>query len=337
MKRLLDILENSRRAVVVGHKNPDGDSLGSCLVWAQVLREVYGVEAATVVPDGFPDFLRWLPGIDSVINYERKAAEVEKLLNDADVVFCLDFNEPSRVGAMEDALLRTKAPKVLIDHHLDPDIDALVAISDPTKCSTCELIYTLMRQLGISDRINKDWATLLYCGMMTDTGGFTYNSSRAELYDVVSELLSQGIDKDEIYRNVYHNYSSWAVRFRGYIMSQKLNVYDELHASYFAISREEMRAFHFVKGDAEGLVNVPLTIKGMRLSISLREDTERDNCVWVSLRSQGDFPANVVAERFFGGGGHVNAAGGHLEASLDEAEKVAREAIKAFEKELKNV
>lgn len=166
--------------------------------------------------------------------------------------------------------------------------------------------------------------------MMTDTGGFTYNSTRPEIFYIVSQLLTKDIDKDKIYRNVFNNFSPWAIRLRGYLMSQKLNVFGDIHASYFTISRRDMRDFHFIKGDAEGLVNEPLKIKGMRLSVSLREDDRRDNTIWVSLRSVDDFPCNKMAADFFNGGGHLNASGGRLYCSLDEAERIVRNAFEQY-------
>ena len=182
------------------------------------------------------------------------------------------------------------------------------------------------------EAMNKKCAACIYCGMMTDTGGFTYNSNQPEIFFIVSQLLTKGIDKDKIYRNVFNNFSPWAIRLRGYLMSQKLNVFNDLHAAYFSISRREMRDFHFIKGDAEGLVNEPLKIKGLRLSISLREDDRRDNLVWVSLRSVDNFPCNKMAADFFNGGGHLNASGGRLHCSLDEAERTVRRALAHYEK-----
>jgi phosphoesterase RecJ-like protein len=172
--------------------------------------------------------------------------------------------------------------------------------------------------------------------MMTDTGGFTYGSNRPEIFFIISQLLTKGINKDKIYRNVYHNYSSWAIRLRGFIMYNKLNVLDSVHASYFTLTRKEMELFHFMKGDAEGLVNIPLQIKGMKLSISLREDNQKDNLIWVSLRSIDDFPCNKMAEEFFNGGGHLNASGGKLSCTMEEAEEIVREAIKSYEELLKS-
>ena len=171
--------------------------------------------------------------------------------------------------------------------------------------------------------------------MMTDTGGFTYNSTRPEIYTIIGMLLTTGIDKDKIYRNVFNNYSQWAIRFRGYLMSECLTVSDEYHAAYFTVSRHDMKRFHFVKGDLEGLVNEPLRIKGLKFSVSLREDDRHDNLVLVSLRSVDDFPCNEVAAEFFNGGGHLNASGGKLHCSLKEAEAVTQRAILKFSDRLK--
>ena len=165
---------------------------------------------------------------------------------------------------------------------------------------------------------------------MTDTGGFTYNSNNPEIFYIISQLLTKGIDKDKIYRNVYNNYSAWAIRLRGHLMSERLIVMEEQNATYFTITRKDMKDFHFIKGDAEGLVNEPLRIKGIKLSISLREDDRRDNLIWVSLRSVDDFPCNKMAEQYFNGGGHLNASGGHLFCSMEEAERITKEAITEF-------
>ncbi len=332
---LLSILSQSKQVVVVGHKSPDGDALGSCLSWAGYLRTKWGIEATVIVPDSYPDFLQWMPESQTIMRYDKHKEEAEALIAKADCIFCLDLNQLSRTAALEKPLAESKAKKVMIDHHLQPEMDTVLTISHTEMSSTSELVFRIVWQLGDFELMDKKWATQVYCGMMTDTGGFTFNSTRPEIFFIICELLTKGINKDKIYRNVYNNYSSWAIRLRGYIMSQKLNVFEDLHASYFAISKADMDEFRFIKGDAEGLVNVPLTIKNMKLSISLREDDRKENSIWVSLRSVDDFPANEVAACFFNGGGHLNAAGGHLDCSLDEACKVVRQAIQAFSEQLK--
>lgn len=330
-----ELIAASVHVVICCHKSPDGDALGAMLAWGEYLR-LQGKEALMVVPDAFPDYLRWLPNVEKVVRYDKHQERVDASLKEADLVFCLDFNTTDRVESMKESLDASSAKKVMIDHHLDPNIPNAMIISRPEMCSTCELMFQLLWQLGKFEEMNRKIAACIYCGMMTDTGGFTFNSTRPEIFFIISQLLTKGINKDKIYRNVYNNYSSWAIRLRGYILYNKMNVIDHLHASYFVLTRQEMERFHFMKGDAEGLVNIPLQIKGMKLSISLREDNQRENLVWVSLRSVDDFPCNKMAAEFFNGGGHLNASGGKLFCSVVEAEKIVREAIKSYEELLKN-
>ena len=328
---LKENINNSNRIVICCHKSPDGDALGSSLAWAEYLR-TQGKEPDIIVPDAYPDFLQWLPGSERIIRYDKHAADkTDEMLQKADLIFCLDFNGTNRVDEMKYALEQSPAHKIMIDHHLDPSMDTVLTVSHPQMSSTSELVFRIIWQLGGFEEMSRKCAVCIYCGMMTDTGGFTYNSNQPEIFFIVSQLLTKGIDKDKIYRNVFNNFSPWAIRLRGYLMSQKLNIFNDLHAAYFTISRRDMRDFHFIKGDAEGLVNEPLKIKGMRLSISLREDDRRDNTIWVSLRSVDDFPCNLVASEFFNGGGHLNASGGRLHCTLDEAERVVRRAFAHYE------
>ncbi|WP_308246794.1 DHH family phosphoesterase [uncultured Prevotella sp.] len=328
---LKENINNSNRIVICCHKSPDGDALGSSLAWAEYLR-TQGKDPDIIVPDAYPDFLQWLPGSERIIRYDKHAADkADEMLQKADLIFCLDFNGTNRVDEMKYALEQSPAHKIMIDHHLDPSMDTVLTVSHPQMSSTSELVFRIIWQLGGFEEMSRKCAVCIYCGMMTDTGGFTYNSNQPEIFFIVSQLLTKGIDKDKIYRNVFNNFSPWAIRLRGYLMSQKLNIFNDLHAAYFTISRRDMRDFHFIKGDAEGLVNEPLKIKGMRLSISLREDDRRDNTIWVSLRSVDDFPCNLVASEFFNGGGHLNASGGRLHCTLDEAERVVRRAFAHYE------
>lgn len=329
------LIEESKHIVIFCHRNPDGDALGSSLGMAAYLKQKGKEDVKVIVPDMFPNFLQWLPGAIDIMRYDKKKEEVEEAVKAADLMFCLDFNDASRTADLEPLITGSEARKILVDHHLNPSVDADVVVSHPEACSTCELVFRLIWQTGGFEEMDKAAAVPLYCGMMTDTGGFTYNSTRPEIFFIISQLLTKGINKDKIYRNVFNNFSPWAIRLRGYLMSQKLNVFGDIHASYFTISRRDMRDFHFIKGDAEGLVNEPLKIKGMRLSVSLREDDRRDNTIWVSLRSVDDFPCNKMAADFFNGGGHLNASGGRLRCSLEEAEKVARRAIAHYEDLLK--
>lgn len=322
-------IRQSRRAVICAHRGPDGDAVGSSLGWAEYLKSV-GKEVSIVLPNPFPDFLRWLPNSHLIRFYQRHEAEASRIVREADLIFCLDFNALSRLQDMQDVVAKAGADRVIIDHHLDPDREmAKQVLSFPELSSTSEIVFRLIWQLGGYDAMTKQGAASLYTGMMTDTGGFTYSSSRPEIYEIISLLLMKGIDKDKIYRNVFNVYSVDRIRLTGYILHEKLRFYAGNRASLFTLTREEMRRFRFIRGDAEGLVNMPLQVKGMRLSISLREDTEKD-VVRVSLRSVDDFPCNRMAEEFFNGGGHLNASGGELPFPLEEAVKTAECAIEAY-------
>ena len=330
---LRSLIEDATTVVLCCHQNPDGDALGSMLALGEVLRQL-GKAPLMVAPDQYPDYLQWLPNSEKIVRYDKHKEQVETTLKIADLVFCLDFNTVSRTDELAPALNASPARKVLIDHHLGPDIDAVVCISHPEASSTSELVFRVVWQMGLFETLGKHFAVPVYCGMMTDTGGFTYNSSNCDIYYIVSQLLTKHIDKDKIYRNVYHNYSEHRLRLVGHVLCNKLVVDNERHAAYYTLDRQDLKRFHFIKGDAEGLVNMPLQIKGLKLSISLREDTDKD-VIWVSLRSVDQFPCNEVAARFFNGGGHLNASGGRLNCSMAEAVKVVEQAFLAFEDKLK--
>ena len=334
LARLSQLISDAETILITCHKSPDGDAIGSSLGLADYLRHL-GKEPVVIVPDQYPDFLMWLPNTEKIIRYDKQRDKADLLFKIADLVFCLDYNAPSRVDEMEEALVSSPATRVLIDHHLNPDVPADLIISEPEASSTCELVFRLVWQMGAFPNLTRQFAVPIYCGMMTDTGGFTYNSSRPEIFFIISELLTKRIDKDKIYRNVYHNYSESRIRLMGYVMYEKLVYMPEYNAAYYTLTKDELKRFRFIKGDAEGLVNIPQQIKGLRLSISLREDTEKDRVVWVSLRSVDNFPCNLMAEEFFNGGGHLNASGGRLNCSMDEAVKIVKDAIIAYENKLK--
>ena len=332
--QLRSLIADSNTIVLCCHISPDGDAIGAVLGWAEVLRQM-GKSPVMVVPDQYPDYLQWLPNTDKLVRYDKRKDYVDMVLKIADLVCCLDFNTLSRIESLGEAIEASPARKLLIDHHPQPDVPAVLSISHPNLSSTCELVFRIAWQLGLFPVLGKHFVVPTYCGMMTDTGGFTFNSSSPDIYFIISQLLTKHIDKDKIYRNVYHNYSEHRLRLVGHVLCNKLVVDSERHASYFTLTRQDLHRFHFIKGDAEGLVNMPLQIKGLKLSISLREDTERENLIWVSLRSVDQFPCNEVAARFFNGGGHLNASGGRLYCTMEEAVKVVEQAFHAFEDTLK--
>lgn len=328
------IVDEGSAFVITCHQHPDGDAIGSSLGLAEYLR-TQEKDVVVIVPDQYPDFLTWLPNTEKIVRYDKHKEQADLLIRAADVIFCLDYNTASRTAQMEESLLASKAQKIMIDHHLAPDMPVALLVSRPEASSTSELVFRLIWQLGDFGTQTKKFAVPIYCGMMTDTGGFTYNSSDPDIFFIVSQLLTKGINKDKIYRNVFHTFSENRLRLVGYVLLEKMIVDQQRHAAYFTLSRQDLRRFHFMKGDAEGLVNMPLQMKGLKLSVSLREDTEKDNLVWVSLRSVDTFPCNQMAEEFFNGGGHLNASGGRLMCSLADAVKVVQQAILHYENLLK--
>ena len=333
-KRLFEsALASASKIVITAHKSPDGDAVGSSLAWKHYM-EFLGKQATVIVPDNAPDFLHWLPGYNEIITFDKHKEEAEKAINEAELIFCLDYNELSRTEEVQPAIEKAKAKRIVIDHHVGPTIEAILTVSHPEASSTSELVFKTIYQLSGTKAISHDTAVCIYCGMMTDTGGFTFNSSDPNIYLIISELLKKKIDKDVIYNRVFHNYSPSALRFRSYIILNKLKVVETLHASYYTVTKKEMKEFNFIKGDLEGVVNVPLTMKGHKLSISLREDRDKPNLVFVSLRSSCGFHCRQMAAEFFNGGGHEDAAGGKLFCSIDEAEKTAMRAILAFKDQL---
>ena len=328
------LISNANNILITCHKSPDGDAIGATLAWAEYLTSI-GKEPTMIVPDQFPDFLTWLPNSQKIVRYDKHREKCDMLFKIADLIYCLDYNTPSRVDEMEQSLVNSPANRVLIDHHLKPEVPAVLTISQPEACSTCELIFRIVWQMGAFEQQTRHFAVPVYCGMMTATGGFLYNSTRCEIYFIISQLLTKHIDKDRIYRNVYHNYSEDRIRLMGYVLYEKLVYIPEYNAAFYTLTKDELRRFHFIKGDAEGLVNIPQQIKGLKLSISLREDTDKPNIIWVSLRSVDDFPCNLMAEQFFNGGGHLNASGGRINGTMQDAIETVRKAIEAFADRLK--
>ncbi len=223
-KQLQQLIIEAEHIVICAHKSPDGDALGSSLAWKSYLNQIGKTDVTVCMPDAYPDFLQWLPEANTVLRYDKNPEKVQETFNRADLVCCLDFNQYARVEAMRSTLEGCKAKRILIDHHLEPQTDNAITISQPNMSSTSEMIFYIISQLGGYNDMTKDCAQCIYCGMMTDTGGFTYNSTRPEIYFVIGQLLSKGIDKDNIYNRVFHNYSVNALRFRAHIIANKMKV-----------------------------------------------------------------------------------------------------------------
>ena len=319
--------ERADKIVIVSHVSPDGDAIGSSLGLAQFL-DSQDKTVNVIVPNAFPDFLKWMPGSKDILLYDRYKEFADKLKNEADIICCLDFNSLKRIEEMADSVATSPARKILIDHHLYPEDFCRIVISHPEISSTSELVFRLICRMGYFSDISREGAECIYTGMMTDTGGFTYNSNNREIYFIISELLSKGIDKDDIYRKVYNTYSESRLRLMGYVLSN-MKVYREYNSALISLTKEEQGKFDYIKGDSEGFVNIPLSIKNVRFSCFLREDTER-RIIKISLRSVGTFPCNKLAAEFFNGGGHLNASGGEFTGTMAEAKQVFEEALKKY-------
>ncbi len=316
-------LNKAEKIVIVVHVGPDGDAMGSSLALWHYLMTIEK-EPVVIVPTAFPNFLSWMPGSECVLVYEEKKSVCDEMITNAELIFTLDFNVPNRMAKMETAIMNAAAPKILVDHHLHPGDYAKVTISYPEISSTSELIFRLICRLGDFSKINLACAECIYTGMMTDTGAFTYNSNKPEIYTIINELIKLGVDKDDIYRRVFNNYSADRMRLMGYALYKKMKVYPEYKAALITLSLSELKEFNFQNGDAEGLVNMPLSIDGVVFSVFMREDHDK---IKISLRSQGTFPANKVSADLFNGGGHLNAAGGESYTTLEAAVKKFEEAL----------
>jgi len=326
-----ELLGKYDKIVIVTHVSPDGDAIGSSLGLYHYLNDL-GNNVNVIVPNSFPDFLKWIPGAKEIIDYERYTEFAKKLINEAELIFCLDFNIPKRTYLMAQTLEAAKGKKILIDHHPDPSDFCDVVISYPEISSTSELIFRLICRMGDFETMSYESATALYTGMMTDTGAFTYNSNNAEIYYIIGELLKKGINKDQIYSNVYHNYSEDRYRMLGYTLCDKMKIYPEYNSALIWLTNEEQGRFHVRKGDTEGFANLPLNIKGIIFSVFIREDND---FIKISFRSQGDFPSNRFAAECYNGGGHLNAAGGEFYGTMDDAITIFEKGLSRFGELLK--
>ena len=323
IEKARQLIDSHNKFVVCTHMSPDGDAVGSALATANFLRRK-GKEAHVVFSDPPGENLSFIPGYRDELVFDNQRdgtpdthAEAVKAIQEAECFFVVDLCTPSRMGSMSDEVMKNPAPKIVIDHHLDPSVEDFdVVISHPEASAACELVYTFFYQLGDDDKLNKDIATQLYCGMMTDTGQFVFSSSRAQVYFIIARLIQEGFDKEKLHRDLMLE-TERRVRLKGYVLQQKLQVLPEQKAAYFSLNKVELKRFNHQKGDSEGFVNMPLDIYGIQISAFFREEK---NFVKVSLRSKGDYPVNIIAQKFYNGGGHKNAAGGEFLGTLQQAE-----------------
>lgn len=319
-------IDEASRVAVLTHTNPDGDAIGSSLALALILRKK-GIDAQVIIPDGLPDFLRWLPGIEYSTTFAYKREKAIEIIEGADLIFCLDFNDPDRLNGVEEFMVKSSAKKVLVDHHEDPVPFADITISETWRGSVGEMIYLLTHSLFEEELIDQDVATCLYVAIMTDTGNFNYASSYPEVFHIVGELMKYDLEKDRIYSNVYDAFSEERLRLQGYCMQEKMVVLPKYHTAYISITDEELKRFNHRKGDTEGFVNIPFSVKGIRFTALFVEKKDR---IKASFRSRGTFPVNRIATDHYQGGGHINAAGGDSFVSMEETLRYFESLLPAY-------
>lgn len=317
-----------KKIAVLAHTNPDGDAIGSSLAWAKVLRSM-GHEVTCLVPNRYPAFLAWMPGIEDVIVAKEDNDKAVEAIDEADMIFFLDFNRIDRLENLSDHIMgNQKAVRLLIDHHLDPPVEEYALVfSDTTSCSTSYLVYNIAERLTGLDVFDKEAAEALYVGIMTDTGNFSFSFLTPGLFRAVAGLIEKGIDIPSINSMVYNSYSEGRVRLLGYVLLKKMKMIEGGRAAYIALKESEMRKFNFQVGDSEGFVNYPLSIASVNMSAMF---TETRKFIRISFRSRGDVDVSEFAARYFNGGGHKNASGGKSFESITKTVERFEAAVAEF-------
>jgi bifunctional oligoribonuclease and PAP phosphatase NrnA len=331
VQQVYALLRQKKKIVITTHQKPDGDAMGAALGLYHFLDKL-GHAVTIISPTNWASFLNWMPGCNLVIDYEARKEEAEKIICEADIIFCLDFNIMHRTKTMEKILTEVQCIKVLIDHHQQPNEEAFdYGVSDVSKSSTCEMVYDFITQSPYKNSLNKDTSTCLFTGIMTDTGSFRFSSTTANVHRVIAELKELGIDHTLIFENIFDNFSENRLRFIGNALLNRLDVLYEYNTALMAIPRRDLLKYEIKTGDTEGLVNYLLTIEGIKLGALLIDRTEERK--W-SFRSKGNFDVNVFAKTHFEGGGHKNAAGGRSGAGMADNIKKFKEILQQYEQQL---
>ncbi len=307
------LLTKPKQIVIVPHKNPDGDAIGSSLALYHYLKQKEH-HVNVIAPNDYPGFLKWIPGEEVIIKHETETEKSDDLINKADIIFTLDFNALHRTGKMEAVLTRASAIKIMIDHHQQPDDYAQYVYSDVAMCSTCEMIYHFIEMLEDVPSINADIATCIYTGIMTDTGSFRFRSTTSTTHRVIADLIDKGANNAEIHNNVYDTNSFNRIQILGCALSNLKSI-KAYNTAYITLSQDELNSFNFKKGDTEGVVNYALSLQDVVFAVIFIEH-KKENIIKISLRSKGTFDVNKFARLHFNGGGHKNASGGRSELDL---------------------
>jgi phosphoesterase RecJ-like protein len=318
--------------VVITHINPDGDAIGSSLGLCNTLINA-GHNCSVIVPNDYPEFLKWLPTHTKAIVYKGNESMADTLIQSAAIIFFLDFNDPERITQLYESVSRSNAFIALIDHHPCPILTADYMLSDTAVSSTAELIFRFLIKAGFKNYISSAVATCLYTGIMTDTGCFSYNSSGQRTFKIVADLLGYGINKDRIFNRIYDNYSVERMRLLGHCLSQRMEYYPEYSTAMMWLNKDDLNKYNYQTGDSEGFVNYPLSIKGIRFSAFF---IEKDDHIKASFRSKGNFAVNKFSAVHFNGGGHLNASGGELYETLGTTLDKFRGLLPQYKDELNN-
>ncbi|MEM8929069.1 MAG: bifunctional oligoribonuclease/PAP phosphatase NrnA, partial [Bacteroidota bacterium] len=324
-------LAQSNNILIVPHKNPDGDAIGSSLGLFHFLRAL-GKTSQVIVPNDYPKFLKWMPGNETILNFERQNSQSIEFMQKADLIFTLDFNHLSRTGQMEKMLESSQAPFIMIDHHQQPSDYSLVTYSDVSMSSTCEMVYTVMEAFGEATSITPQIATCLYTGILTDTGSFKFSSTTSRTHRVVAELIDKGAQNMQIHQQVFDTNSPARLHLLG-IALNNLVILNEYKTAYITLSQKELDQHNFSKGDTEGFVNYGLTLEDIIFAAIFIENQE-EGIIKISFRSVGDFSVNEFARTHFDGGGHTNAAGGRSTTSLKETVERFTSLLKKYQNQL---
>ncbi len=327
---LKELLSEPKKIVLLAHKNPDGDTIGSVLgMYHYLIAKGHSVTA--MVPNQYPEYYNWMPGIKNILIYNNNSKEIKSGLKDAGLIFCLDFNDSSRISPMDGILKKANGIKIVVDHHPVPsdEFDHYFSITDTS--STGELVYELIKDIGDINYLNKEIAVSLYTCIMTDTGSFSYSCNRRRTYEITAELISTGINVNVIHRLVYDTFSEHRLRLLGFALTNNMIVWDDLHTAIIYLSKTDLKKFNYKVGDTEGLVNYPLQMKNINLSILI---TEKTDILRLSFRSKGEFAVNILAQKHFNGGGHINAAGGNSSLKMEKTLKKLKLVLNELKEQL---